>query len=64
MRRTVEAELQSERAELETVAAELRDREQAVATREQHARPSYRARFAAAGGGLVFVADVLVRGLA
>ena len=31
--------------------------------RERQARPSYRGRFAATGGGLVLVADVLIRGV-
>jgi hypothetical protein len=61
VRHDVEAELAAERAEQEAGAAALEQREQAVAERERQARPSYRARFAAAGAGLVLAADVLLR---
>ena len=54
VRSAVKAELQDERAILEI-------RERAVTERERQARPSYRARFAAAGAGAVLVADVLLR---
>ncbi len=61
IRRTVEAEVQSERAELETVAAELQDRELAVTAREKKVSPSYRAAFLTAGAFIALLADILVR---
>jgi hypothetical protein len=61
MRRTIEAELAAERTELEAVAEALHERELAVTARERKASPPYRARFAAAGAGLVLAVDVLIR---
>jgi hypothetical protein len=54
VRRGVVAELAGERAE-------LRERERLVSEREAQARPSYRARFFAAGAGLTLTTDVLLR---
>jgi hypothetical protein len=61
VRAEVEAEHAAERAELEATASALEYRDLDVAAREKKAPPSYRGRFAAAGAGLVLVADVLFR---
>ena len=61
VRATVEAEQEAERAELQARENQAAEREAAVTERERQAQPSYRARFAAAGAGLVLAADVLIR---
>jgi hypothetical protein len=58
------AEAEARQAELDAQFQALAKREQAVAEGERQARPSYRARFAAAGAGVVLAADVLVRAVA
>jgi hypothetical protein len=61
VRREVEVELAAERAGQRATAAALQEREHAVTERERRVRPSYRARFVAAGVLLAVSGDVLVR---
>lgn len=63
VRRTVEAEQEAQRAELQARENRAAEREAAVAERERQARPPYRARFAAAGAGVLIVLDALIRGV-
>jgi hypothetical protein len=60
----VEAELAAEHAELRAREHQAAEREAAVTERERQAKPSYRARFAAAGAAAVLVADALIRVMA
>jgi hypothetical protein len=61
VRRTVEAEQEAQRTELQARENRAAAREAAVTERERQASPSYRARFAAAGAGAAIVLDVLIR---
>jgi integrase len=61
VRQGVEREVADKRAEQEATAAALEQRETNVPAREWEASPPYRARFAAAGAGVVLAADVLLR---
>jgi hypothetical protein len=64
VRGQVDPELADAYAQQEAYAAELEARATDVAAREREAKPSYRARFAAAGASVVLIADVLLRVIA